>query len=383
MKTAVHFGAGNIGRGFLGQLYSESGLQTVFVDVREDVVRALNLRGKYPLRLVGEHERTVWIEHVGAILAEDFDEVADALAEARIASTAVGANAVGRLAPVLAEGLRRRAATSGEPLDLILAENRPRVADYLRGLLRQELGHEHAHLLNRIGLVEASVGRMVPVMTPELLAEDPLIVAAEPYAELPVDGDAFVGEPPEIVGLLPKPRFRGYFERKLFVHNAAHAAAAYLGHLRGHELIWQAMGDAHVAKAVEGLQRETCHALAHRWGHDIEELNAHAADLRRRFANVALGDQVARVAADPIRKLGPDDRLIGAMMLCHAEGIEPRFCALATAAALKYTMPGDPGAERLAALRQQGFAKVLKTVCGLTPHSPLWGRIMDALPSTN
>ncbi|HPJ99686.1 MAG TPA: mannitol-1-phosphate 5-dehydrogenase, partial [Candidatus Hydrogenedentes bacterium] len=50
MKRALQFGAGNIGRGFLGQLYYESGYAATFVDVLDDVVRALNERGEYPLR---------------------------------------------------------------------------------------------------------------------------------------------------------------------------------------------------------------------------------------------------------------------------------------------------------------------------------------------
>ncbi|HPP75292.1 MAG TPA: mannitol-1-phosphate 5-dehydrogenase, partial [Armatimonadota bacterium] len=51
MKKAVQFGAGNIGRGFIGQLFHESGYEVVFVDVVPDVVRLLNEQRCYTLRI--------------------------------------------------------------------------------------------------------------------------------------------------------------------------------------------------------------------------------------------------------------------------------------------------------------------------------------------
>ncbi len=51
--TAVVFGAGSVGRGFLGQLFTESGYEVVFVDVDAPLVAALTERRAYTLRLSG------------------------------------------------------------------------------------------------------------------------------------------------------------------------------------------------------------------------------------------------------------------------------------------------------------------------------------------
>ena len=51
-KKAVMYGAGSIGRGFIGQLFSESGYETIFIDVNEELIRNLNERGQYSIRFV-------------------------------------------------------------------------------------------------------------------------------------------------------------------------------------------------------------------------------------------------------------------------------------------------------------------------------------------
>ena len=49
MKTAVMYGAGNIGRGFIGALLAHSGYHVTFIDVAEDVIDAINALGRYPV----------------------------------------------------------------------------------------------------------------------------------------------------------------------------------------------------------------------------------------------------------------------------------------------------------------------------------------------
>jgi mannitol-1-phosphate 5-dehydrogenase len=234
----------------------------------------------------------------------------------------------------------------------------------------------HGDLESKVGFVEASIGRMVPVMTDAIKAEDPLLVEVEAYCELPVDRAGFKGPIPPIVHLLPRDDFGAYVERKLFVHNLGHAATAYLGYQHGHEFIWQAIADPQVRAVVEGAMAETCIGLHRKHSMSLEQLNAHAADLRRRFANKALGDQVARVAKDPIRKLGPNDRLIGAAHLCLEQGIPPVSVAQAINAAVRYDVQDDPAAQRLQSIRRKrGVEGVLKEISELKDGDPLFGYV--------
>ncbi len=380
-KVAVHFGAGKIGRGFLGQLYHESGYAITFVDVMAEVVEALNARGAYPVRLVDEQVKELTVTNVSAVDGRDGDAVAEALAGADIASTAVGVRALPHLARPVAGGIVRRFEQANAlPLNIIVCENLVGAAGQFRAMVAEHLPGKQQDLLEtRVGFVDASIGRMVPDLVSE--NEDPLLVCVEPYCELPVNGEAFRGAIPEIAHMKAITNFDSYVEQKLFVHNMSHAATAYLGHLRGHAYIWQAIEDPAVAEVVAGAAEESCRALAAKHGRDLEELRAHYRDLMRRYRNRALGDPVSRVGGDPLRKLGPKDRLTGALRCCVEQHVEAPHIALAIAAALEYRAPEDAGAVELQRMRAAtGVEGVLREVCGLAPDSPEARQVRAAMP---
>jgi len=381
MKTAVHFGAGNIGRGFLGQLYGQSGWETVFVDVLDDVVRALNERRRYDIHIIDEHSEVLTIENVRAVHGRDTEAVAEAVAACDLASTAVGVRALPHVVPALAAGLARRARGSGERLDIVVCENLLDAAATLRKMLLDALDEPGRTFVGeRVGFVSTVVSRMVPVVPDEVRARDPLYVAVEAYATLPVDATAFVGTAPAIRGFLPVPNIAAHEERKLFCHNCGHALCAYFGYPRGFRLIADAITDPAVRLAVLAGLAETGQALVAKHGFDSAEHVAHMQDLLSRFANRALGDTVARVARDPIRKLGRHDRLVGAAQLCLDQHVEPTVILRGVRAALAYDNPEDPQAVRLQEmLGRDGPDAVLRTVCGLEPSEELYSRIRRSL----
>lgn len=371
MPLAVHFGAGNIGRGFLGQIYDQSGYETVFIDLFPEVIEALNRNREYTLRLVAKNTETLTIKNVRGLMVSDVEAIADVVAKADIASTAVGVRALDSVVPLLVVGLRKRQEENPKPLNVILCENHHDAAGHVRELLPVDLK-------NQVGLIEASVGRMVPQVPTEAHLQDPLLVSAEPFFELPVDADAFLGPIPSLRGVAPKTNFRDFIDRKLCVHNAGHAVAAYLGYLRGHEFIWQAMEDSKIETQVVGAMNESCAALARR-GMDPHELMPHAADLASRFKNRQLGDQIRRVAADPIRKLGQDDRFIRALRLCSEQGVHAPCLALGAAAVLQYSYQEDPAAVELQAVVEQlGIEGALKQVASLATDDPILRIILSA-----
>ena len=374
-QTAVIFGAGNVGRGFLGQLFSESGYEVVFVDVDEALVRGLAQRGRYTIRLVdNDWLEEVTVTPVGALLASDADAVAQAVASAGIAATAVGVRALPFVAPLVAAGIVQRAAAGVEdPLNIIICENLKDAAATFRSMVEQHLpAGLHPYLRSHIGFVDTVIGRMVPPPTPELHAEDPTLIAVEPYKELPVDRAGLIGPAPQVVGLEVCDRFPAYTARKLYIHNCGHAVLAYLGYLAGHEYGYQALADPSIRRSFEAALAESRAGIVAAYSVDPAWLDVHIADLTLRFANRALGDTVLRLGRDPLRKLGPDDRLIGAARLAERAGVTPDALSRAIAAAYRFDDPRDPLAvalqERLAVA---GFDAVLAAVSGIQPDEPL------------
>jgi len=419
-KSAVIFGAGSVGRGFLGQLFTESGYEVVFVDVDGALVEALNRRGSYTLRLsgVGTVEELT-VGPVRAVNRLDAERVAAEVARASLLATAAGARALPDVARSIAAGLDERWAVGGwqagkpapllaahplvegrgrqagkpAPLNVIICENLRDAPALLRGYVRDALPDALKpyvqarvgsvpllprspaplpHVQARVGFVPAVVARMSPVPTREQRAADPTLIVAEPYKVLPVDRAAFVGEIPRVVGMEPVAPFAAYVERKLYVHNAAHAMLGYLGYRRGLAYGYEALDDPWVRPLLDQALDEAGRALVAEHGFEPQALQAHVQDILARLANRALADPVGRLARDPLRKLAPDDRLVGAARLAEKHAIRPEALAWGIAAALAYDDPADPDAVELQAhLAQEGLAETLRTVCSIQPGEPL------------
>lgn len=303
---AVVYGGGNIGRGFLGQLLYQSGFETVFVDVNQAMIDKLNADKCYPIKIVSnEKQEEILIKNVRAVHAND---AADEIATADILFTSAGVRVLPYAAPVIRAGIEKRK----KGLDIVICENLMNADKYLKELIALDR--------DDIGYVEASVGRMVPVMTDEMREGDINKVWVEPFCTLPVDKNAFRNPIPDIKGMVPSEPFEYYIQSKLFLHNMGHAIAAYMGMNKGYEYIWQAMEDKEIYANVFEAMHASAEALAAEHGKNAEEVLAYADDLMFRFKNRYLGDTTRRVGRDVERKLAPNDRLLGALKLCQKHG---------------------------------------------------------------
>jgi len=379
-RLSVIFGAGNVGRGFLGQLFAESGYRVVFVDVVESLVRALTDRGSYTLRLVtDEAAEDVEIGGVSALLAHEVEKVSEAVASCDLAATAVGVGALPKVAPIVASGLERRRQRRAKPLNIIICENLKDAPDVFAGMLREHLSPEgRRYLAEQVGLVDAVIGRMVPIIPPEIAERDVSLIVAEPYKVLPVNRERFKGEIPEIVGMAPKDHFEAYVDQKLYTHNAGHAMIAYLGYLRGYEYGYEALEDRTVGGLTKRALHESSEALIKTHGLRREEQYAHVDDLLKRFRNRRLGDTIFRLGRDPLRKLGAKDRLVGAAQLELTTGGVPDALAWGIAAGLLFDPSEDESAQKLQAmLNEMSVQSVLQEVSGIEPGTKLSDMIIE------
>ncbi len=380
-RIAVQYGAGNIGRGFTAQLFRESGYEVVFVEAVPTIVDEINRRRKYTIHIVGDNEQDVEISNVRALHSRDVDQVAQEVARAGIVCTAVGVNVLKQVAPSLAKGIALRSQNAdAPPLNILICENQLNANEILRSAILEHLPAElHGYVDAQVGFVLCVVSRMVPLMSAEEKKRDPLAIKVEAYKRLPVDAKAIKGEVPPIVGLEPVENFLGYVERKLFVHNAAHAILGYLGWLKEYTYVHEAMADPEIRSMLDESMQEVSQALMRKHGFTAEEMQEHLQDLYHRFENAALGDQIERVARDPERKLRPDDRLTGAARLLLDSGLEPTGFCTAIAAALLYDNPDDVSAVALQRrIEEEGVSTVLEKITGITPDMPMHQCILSA-----
>lgn len=368
MKQAVMYGGGNIGRGFIGATLSQSGYEVTFIDVAEPVVKALQEKHQYPVRYVSsEGHEDVIIEHVTAVNGNDTEAASEAIANCDVMATAVGARILKFIVGNIVAGLRKRWARTDKPLNIIICENLMDANLVVEKMLKELLTEDEIKLFDaRVGLVEASIGRMVPVQTEEMKDGEPMRVCVERYGFLPVDKAAFKGEIPEITNMVPFEPFDFYIKRKLYLHNMGHAVCAYLGGYEGRKYIYQAIDDPEILSIVQNAMLESAMALSKKYDVALDGLMLHMTDLLGRFRNAALKDTCQRVGGDPARKLAAADRLIGSSLLCLEQGITPAYIAVGAAGAV-YRYLNEADTEQSAAAATQ----VLHDVSGLDASHPL------------
>lgn len=269
-----------------------------------------------------------------AIDARDDSAVTGAVVAADLVVTCVGANILPAVIKAMAPGIARRIALGGEPINVLLTENLHHAAKVARDLLEKQLpGIDPEVLDTQVGLMEASIGRMIPVPDVEIQAEDPTIIFAEPYRLLPYDDAARRGSRLDIPGLVSDPRvpFAFYVDRKLQVHNMGHFLCGLLAEAAGADRISEAIGHSTIRDITRSAMVESCMALSSAYAQPLTSLTEHVDDLLKRFDNPALGDTVERVIRDLPRKMAPEDRMVGAFASALREGTPSAFLSLGVA----------------------------------------------------
>lgn len=351
-RLAVVFGAGKVGRGFIGHLLQRAGWRIHFVDVAEPLIERLCDQGQYRIRLLNDHEQVEVIRPISASTLGDIATLRSILLQSDLLFTSLGADQLAPWARHMAPWLAERVRTGA--LDLILCENHARPAAAVRDAFDEALGEDdRAALRAGLGVAQAQVLRSCIEPDAALRAADPLGIQVQDHWTLPLDGDALLRADvvAEVAGLDPRPNFDLELTRKLYTYNAINAVVCYLGALVGHEMLSQSANDAGIARLADAAGAEASAALVAAHGFDPADQQRWASGALRKYQDARITDPIERNARDPIRKLGPADRIIGPIRLCLDQGLGCDALCVALAAALRYLHPDDPASQHLQALR--------------------------------
>ncbi|MNM04075.1 Mannitol-1-phosphate 5-dehydrogenase [compost metagenome] len=366
---ALHFGAGNIGRGFIGKLLADAHAELTFADVNQTVLDLLNSRKSYQVHVVGEQARVESVNNVSAVNSGSEEAVA-LIAEADIVTTAVGPQILAKIAGTVAKGLiKRHQQGNSRPLNIIACENMVRGTSQLKQHVFDALPQdEQAWVEQHVGFVDSAVDRIVPPA--EAGSSDPLEVTVETFSEWIVDQTQFKGQLPAIAGMELTDNLMAFVERKLFTLNTGHAITAYLGQQAGLLTIREAILDSAIRRAVKGAMEESGAVLIKRYGFDADKHAAYIDKILSRFENPYLHDDVERVGRQPLRKLSAGDRLIKPLLGTLEYGLPHANLIQGIAAAMSYRSDQDPQAQELVALLAKlGPKAALAQISGLPVES--------------
>ena len=390
-KKMIQFGAGNIGRSFIGQLFSRSGYEVVFVDINKELIRRLNEKRAYKLVIKRNElpDEIILIANIRAIDGDDKEAIIREIVDVDIIATAVGKHALPKIVPVIAQGLQLRYEKRGKnPLDIIIAENLRNAACYLRKEFKIYLPQEYP-FDELVGLIESSIGKMVPLMKEEDKKKDLLWVFAEPYNTLIVDKKGFKNPLPQVRDLWAVENIKAYVDRKLFIHNLGHSTSAYLGYQYNSEMtfIYEALEVPEIYKTVWECMKQSAVALNRAYPKHLtlQDLQNHIDDLLFRFQNKSLGDTIFRVGRDLYRKLDKNERLVGPMLLAQRQGTPYNKIKRAFCAALDFKAKDEKGEmyppDKIFFQREypRGLEHILRSVCHLSSNQDEEVKVMKEI----
>ncbi len=364
----VHFGAGNIGRGFIGWLLSKQGVQVTFVDVDETVVQALKSRQSYEVEMLSDPPVIEQVRQVTALssLSEEA-AVIEALLQADFITTSVGVKVLPLIAPLLAKAIDQK--TSTAPLHIFACEN----ALSASSLLQVEVEKHSKKPMQQVVFANTAVDRIVP----QQRHADPLFVQVEPFFEWVIETKDMLSTL-ELADIHFVAELKPYIERKLFTVNTGHCAIAYYAYSKGFQTIHQAISNPAVQTFVESVLAETSQYLMLEHGFSFEVQQEYVTQTIQRFKNKNIVDEVARVGRNPLRKLSYDDRFVKPARELMQRGIKPIALAKAIALGLAYDDASDPDVAQIQERIQTHLSSAISIITGVAVTDPLHELIVQA-----
>lgn len=366
---ATHFGAGNIGRGFIGEILHQNGFSIDFVDINETIIDALKERNSYEIELAAAEKKHIKVEQVTGINNQkDPEAVIASVATSDIVTTAIGPNILPFIAELIAKGIQKRRLEGNDtPLDVIACENMIGGSQFLLNKVREFLNKEDlSYVDDFIGFPNAAVDRIVPMQQ----HDDPLFVSVEPFCEWLVDDTQSKAKQIRLDNVGYVSDLTPYIERKLFSVNTGHATTAYTGNYYGYTTIGEAIVDDKVLNQLKAVLQETGDLLIAKWDFARSQHEQYIQKIIERFKNPYISDDVSRVARTPIRKLGYDERFIRPIREAKERGLAYQSLVNVVAMILQYDDPNDEESVRLQKmLKENSVADVIYEVTGLSDAS--------------
>jgi len=373
-KKAVLIGAGSIGRGFIGQVLSDSGYNIVFVDVSQKLVNTINEFGKYKVIVLGAEEHEHIIDNIKAYSPQD-PKAVDEILQAEIITTAVGPSVLNNTANYISEGIKARFKNGIEgSLTVIACENMEysssKLNEYVKPFLNAE---ELEYCREYVCFPDSIVSRMImPIEN-----ADPLTVKVEQYVEWIVDSKPLKSDLTGIIGMQLANNPAAYIARKIFTLTG-HAMLGYMGYQKGYRFIYEAAYDDGIFGIVFKALAECGKAWSSEYRINEQEFYEYITLMLRRFSDIRLKDPIVRVCREPLRKLSIDERFIAPALTALKYSVVPYGIAEGIKAALKYDYRNDEQAVMLQQmLKSKGRGSLIKEVCGVNESNDLYKMLLN------
>lgn len=343
---ALHFGAGNIGKGFIGYLLNKTGYEVCFVDVNQQMIDNINQNNGYSIELLDDQQTVESISPASALNSITQEEkVIEAIVRADIITTSVGVNNLARIANVITKGLLKRANENKKNINVIANENAINASSTLKQEIEKHVSNsEMNEILSFVGFPNTAIDRLA--LSKE--SEEGEIALVEPVYEWIINQSEMVNDDlPLLKDAILVQDLTPYIERKLYIVNMGHAATAYIGHLAGKATIQSTLLNPELEHFVKGTIVEASRYIMEKFNISTEEMDLFIEKTLNRFKNKNISDDVLRVGRSPIRKLSYNERLVKPTRELFNSGRSIEYLCKAIATGFLFNNPEDEEAVHL------------------------------------
>ncbi|QCI18517.1 mannitol-1-phosphate 5-dehydrogenase [Buchnera aphidicola (Aphis nasturtii)] len=339
--NVLHFGAGNIGRAFIGKSILQSGFNLTFADINQNIIDALNYYKKYNVKLVGyNYQEIISVNNFRAINLNN-PRILNVISDMNLITTAIGASSLDKIALILEKGIMLKIKLKSKiPLNIIACENKTQASSYLKKIIFKNISVKyHEYLNEHIGFIDCSIDTIVPSISS--FEQNSLSLIAENFQEWIVDQKQFKGTIPKIINMTISNNLKSFIDRKILTLNTGHAIAAYLGWIKNHKTIYHSIKDNDVKDIVYGAMKESGLTLIKKYNFNQNSHFSYINKILIRFQNPFLLDRIERIARNPLQKLRKDERLIKPFLLAKKYNFSYDNLIKGIAAALYYRNIND------------------------------------------
>ena len=373
MKNIVIIGAGKEGKAYLGEVYDGAGWHVTFLDKDNRVVESLKQSGSYcvtVLRKERTEERVITGYEIYG--TDEEHSCTQRIMEADVIALCLYPEDIETAFRYIGPCFRKRAAENPQQKLLILScTNKNHIMKENEEILLEELPEQEQKkwyreavafrdvIVRRSGNARSNYDLCLTTKALQsLLIQGPINVDLSGVEWMQVcDGIEFLKD------------------IKLFVHNCPHAACAYSGYARGYKTTQEAEKDPVIAELMAGCLAEARAGIDAEFHPTQEQLDLVGCSMKAKEDEVEL---ISRVAENPLRKLGRNDRLTGAAMYCLKHGILPLHIVKAIAYGLKYDDPQDFYAAKMQErIKEKGIRAAAAEILGVADNEKLLDMVME------
>ena len=271
MKLAIHFGAGNIGRGFIAPVLQDNNYEVIFVDVNKQLIEQINLLKEYKVSSISLNSSTdLLVENISGLLLEDKEPLCEKIAQADLITTSVGPKFVKDIFDLVSN------VKTEKTQSFIAFEN----------MYRASTSNSNEKSLSKLVLIDAVVDKIVPPQNTTSLD-----VTVEEYGSIVLDDNKDI-KPLNESKIVSYRNYEHEFYKKLWLLNGLHLKLAYFGLSREIKYIHEILNNQ------EGLE----------FSDSTEDLDDFKQTILNRFSLPEIQDEVIRIARNPEIKFSKDER---------------------------------------------------------------------------